>query len=82
MFRTMPQVKQDRSKRYHIVGPDIDLDMLRVLTPGDKVLTEMNGARLFSTSNVPAIADDHPWTVVANEPGTSLHCPTLPTVTT
>jgi hypothetical protein len=58
---------------YHVAGADVDLDMLRVLTPGDKVLAVLNGQRPYSTAGVNSkIADDHPWIVEAHDPGISI----------
>jgi hypothetical protein len=62
MLDTMSQ------KKFHVAGPDIDLDLLRVLTCGDKVLAEINGVRPWSSFAVRDVADDAPWTVVENVP--------------
>jgi hypothetical protein len=65
-------VEHAGARAFHVVGPDIDVDMLRTLTDGDQVLAEINGARLFSNAPVKSVASDHPWTVVSHEPGDKL----------
>jgi hypothetical protein len=56
-------------KVYSVAGADIDLDMLRVLVQGDRVLAEINGVRPFSTATNSKVADDAPWTVEFHEVG-------------
>ena len=68
----MSNATNHKSATFSIVGPDVDLDMLRVLTPGDSVLAEINGSYLYATPPNPKIATRYPWTVEYNEPGDHL----------
>ena len=56
-----------RLKSVAVVGPDLDIDLCRVLTPGDKVLAEVNGVRFWSSHTNPLTAE-LPWEVVSNSP--------------
>jgi hypothetical protein len=54
--------KQASSKRLlNVVGPDFDLALLKTLQPGDHVMVELNGSRLFSSN---PIASEYIWTVL------------------
>jgi hypothetical protein len=49
-----------------VVGADLDRACVQGLIEGDKVLCEMNGARVFSSYDNPMVADE-PWVVVSND---------------
>jgi len=49
----------------HVVGPDIDRELVKTLTEGDRILVEMNGVRVFTTHYCTLVADE-PWRVKSN----------------
>jgi hypothetical protein len=55
-----------RPKRMAVVGADLDIALCSSLTAGDKILMEVNGARVYSTSANPMVVE-HPWEVVSND---------------
>jgi hypothetical protein len=48
-----------------VIGGDLDPELVRSLVPGDQLLCEMNGARIYSRLRCPLAAED-PWSVVSN----------------
>jgi hypothetical protein len=48
----------------HVVGADVDRELLSSLVPGDHLLVELNGHRVFTES---AISSPEPWRVVSND---------------
>lgn len=54
-----------RPRPLAVVGPDLDADLLEKLTPGDKLLMEVNGTRYWSGAACPLVAE-FPWEVVEN----------------
>jgi hypothetical protein len=54
-----------RPRALYVAGPDMDIDLVSTLVPGDQVLMEINGARYWSTLKNPLVAE-HPWEVLEN----------------
>jgi hypothetical protein len=48
-----------------VAGADMDVEVLHVLTPGDRVLVEINGTLLSSKQQFPVVANE-PWVVESN----------------
>jgi hypothetical protein len=54
-----------QSQAVAVAGADIDPSLLIRLDRGDKVMVEVNGVRLYSSSPCPLVAE-RPWVVVSN----------------
>ena len=50
----------------YVVGADLDKTLLTRLVKGDRVLCEMNGARVYSSYTNPIVSDET-WEVVSND---------------
>ena len=55
------------SKSFAVAGADFDPSLTMKLTAGDKVLVEVNGTRVYSTSDCPILSDNY-WVVISNSP--------------
>jgi hypothetical protein len=49
----------------YVIGPDMDLHLVKTLIAGDQVLMEINGVRYWSPLTNPMVAE-HPWEVLEN----------------
>lgn len=58
-----------------VVGADLDIPLCLMLTEGDKVMVEINGARLPAMQDCPLVG--RVWTVVSNNPQQTRLRPTL-----
>lgn len=56
-----PKLSAKSPTIYHVVGPDLERSLISSLTPGDKILVEVNGEGQFRTSPIMA---EIPWEVV------------------
>src|SRR5665213_3594334 len=57
-----------RPRALYVVGPDMDLALVKSLVPKDQVLMEINGERYWSALKHPLVAEA-PWEIVENTVG-------------